>query len=172
MNKKCDSMMELYLSLDKHSSRPFSLNMHLLTCKKCRAEIRSMTLADKACMHPLSNPESIGLKSSILKVMRKIDPDFEKKQQHNPITLAVWILGFIVMITGVLCFGIFKPQTISGNFAILSYVLIGFAVVGFSILFIHANINFLITLIEKKQNRKTDKKKKTSDEKKIFRNIK
>lgn len=160
MNDKCDSMMELYLSLDKHASLPFRLNMHLLTCRKCRAEVRSMTLADKACMHPLSDPDAIGQKSSVLKVMQKIDPDFEKKQQRNPITFAIWILSFIAIIICILCFGIFKPQSMSGNFALICYTLIGLAVVVFCILFIYSNMAFFIKKLDNKLKRKNDNKGK------------
>ncbi len=152
MNDKCDSMMELYFSLDNHSRLPLRLSMHLLTCKKCRSEVRSMTLADKACKHPLSDPDAIGLKSSILKVMQKIDPEFEKKQQRNPITFAIWIISFIAFIICVLCLSIFKPHAMSRNLALIFYSLVGLAVVIFCIFFIYSNMGFFIKKIDKKQN--------------------
>ena len=42
---KCDELMEEYIRIERYQRLPISMIFHLLRCKKCRDNIRAMTLA-------------------------------------------------------------------------------------------------------------------------------
>ena len=44
--EKCDRIMDSFLELDKNQKIPFRITWHLLTCKKCRTQVRLCTLAE------------------------------------------------------------------------------------------------------------------------------
>ncbi len=52
-NEKCGNSMEQYLSLDKNERVPLKISMHLLSCKKCRAQIKMLKTAEKVCKHSI-----------------------------------------------------------------------------------------------------------------------
>ena len=54
-NQQCEKMIDTYLMLDKHERIPLAVCVHLLTCKKCRTQVRMMTQAEEKLSSPSLN---------------------------------------------------------------------------------------------------------------------
>ena len=90
-------LMDEYLELDKGERVPLSLTFKLLLNKDCRKQMKMLRFAEKANAEPLSISTCF-TDSTIAAVMAKIDPEYAKKAEKNPISIAGWIIGGAVMI--------------------------------------------------------------------------
>ena len=99
-NQQCEKMIDTYLMLDKHERIPLAVCVHLLTCKKCRTQVRMMTQAEEK----LSSPLAIQLPFSDLKlcsIMQSVDPGFDIKS-ICPVSMRKWVITGIFMIIGII----------------------------------------------------------------------
>ena len=164
-NQQCEKMIDTYLMLDKHERIPLAVCVHLLTCKKCRTQVRMMTQAEEK----LSSPLAIQLPFSDLKlcsIMQSVDPGFDIKS-ICPVSMRKWVITGIFMIIGIAC--VFSPilkaeilDYLLPGAAILSasiHIVFGISIVLYCTIFIASNLEFFVKLMQtsakpadKKQN--------------------
>ena len=157
-NQQCEKMIDTYLMLDKHERIPLAVCVHLLTCKKCRTQVRMMTQAEEK----LSSPLAIQLPFSDLKlcsIMQSVDPGFDIKS-ICPVSMRKWVITGIFMIIGIIIFEIL--DYLLPGAAILSasiHIVFGISIVLYCTIFIASNLEFFVILMQtsakpadKKQN--------------------
>ncbi|MBO4732738.1 MAG: hypothetical protein J5597_08075 [Spirochaetaceae bacterium] len=157
-NQQCEKMIDTYLMLDKHERIPLAVCVHLLTCKKCRTQVRMMTQAEEK----LSSPLVIQLPFSDLKlcsIMQSVDPGFDIKS-ICPVSMRKWVITGIFMIIGIIIFEIL--DYLLPGAAILSasiHIVFGISIVLYCTIFIASNLEFFVKLMQtsakpadKKQN--------------------
>lgn len=140
----CDSVMNNYLELDRNSHLPINLTLHFLTCKNCRTQVRILTKADKVCKEQVQIPVPY-TNETLLSIMNKIDPSFVKSElnSESPITMKKWIIAGILMIVGMLFFGISDYAT-NLQLSIAFYLVFAGAVTAYCGLFIGCNMDFFV----------------------------
>jgi hypothetical protein len=150
MNKnnkdRCEEVMERYLALDKDERIPFSITMHLLSCKKCRSQVRLMTIAEKTAAEPLKISVPLD-DSTITEVIKVINDKYQIKPVENPISIHNWILGGILMILLMTVFGVFTNNNTSRELVISFYLLFGAIITAYCAIFIASNMDFFIKKI-------------------------
>ncbi|MBR1912508.1 MAG: hypothetical protein IJ828_09165 [Treponema sp.] len=144
MKHSCDFYMDQYLSLDKGERLSASLTLHLLTCPKCRTEVRSLLKAEKLLKKPLDIPVPIE-SDTITTVMKEIDPSYNLRECK--VSFMQWIITGIFMILCVIALSIF-PIPITEMVALLSYGMLALMIVGYCIAFIGSNLDFFIKKME------------------------
>ena len=144
MKTNCDKIMDDFLMLDKGQRLPVKISMHLLKCKKCRSEVRSLTKAEKLSGHSL-NLKTPLTDASIVAIMQKVDPSYKPKKYK--VSFAQWIIIGFLMILGMLCFGIYTHQ--SRDLTIAFYMVFAGAVVFYTLLFVASNMDFFVKKISR-----------------------
>lgn len=149
-NQNCDSIMDTYLCLDKGDRIPFKSTLHFLTCKKCRSQVKMLKTAEKIAKAPLEIPVPID-DISILKVMQKIDPNYQSSK--NPISISKWIIGGIAMILFMLTFRLSDYCKASEVITISFYLFFAFAVTVYCSVFVGSNMDFFVKMIKTKSSK-------------------
>src|SRR5574344_549412 len=144
MKKTCEQLIDEYLSLDKGERLPADLTRHLLTCTKCRAEIRMLSHAEKIAGKPLQIPVPI-TDETITKVAKSVDPSFDPEKAHVP--LFQWIIAGVIMIIAMFFFGIYTSASSSHALLFAFYLVFAGAVTAYCMLFIGTNIDFFVKKI-------------------------
>lgn len=147
--KNCTEIMDKYLMLDKGERVPLEVTLHLLTCSKCRKQIRMMKAAEKLARAPLEIPVSMN-DFSIEAVMAKIDPNYSYSK--NPISIAKWIFGGVAMILFMLAFGLSSYCGASKTISISFYTLFAACVTAYCAMFVGTNMDYFVKLINTKKN--------------------
>ncbi len=142
-NKKCESILEQYLDLDKNQKVPFSLTMHLLFCKSCRQKIKLLSKAQKIIKEPIELATPI-TDSVIQSVLQKIDEKQNIKIRKNPVNILQWVIAGILMLS-MIAFSLEQVNKINSRDMVLSYVLmIAFAVIAYCASFVCCNLDFFV----------------------------
>ena len=90
-NEICEKNMDAFLSLDKYERIPLGVTLHLLTCKKCRTQVRYLTLAEKYASEPIrATPIRDALENIPVK----------------PVSMAKWVISGFLMIFLMVIFGV------------------------------------------------------------------
>lgn len=144
MKKTCEEFMDEYLSLDKGERLPADLTFHLLTCQKCRAEIRALSRAEKIAGKPLQIPVPV-TDETIVKVAKSVDPSFDPEKAHVP--LFQWVIAGVIMIIAMFFFGIYTSSASSHALLLAFYLVFAGAVTAYCMLFIGTNIDFFVKKI-------------------------
>lgn len=144
MKRTCEEYMDEFLSLDKGERLPFNLTIHLLTCSKCRSEIRALSHAEKAAGKPLQIPVPV-TDETIVAVMKAVDPSFDPKETQVP--MVQWIIIGIIMIAAMFFFGIYTSASSSHELLVAFYLVFAGAVTSYCMLFIGTNIDFFVKKI-------------------------
>ena len=95
-NKKCESIMNRYLELDKNEKVPFALTHHFLTCKHCQKNVRLLSQAEKIAPAPLTVKAPVT--DSLIENIMKNLPEEAKSKARNPISVTKWIIAGIIML--------------------------------------------------------------------------
>lgn len=151
-NEKCAKVMDDFLLLDKNQKLPFRITWHLLTCKKCRTQVRLCTLAEKASSKPLN--ASLPLDNdTLVAIMAQIDSKYERKvEKIKHVSLRHWIIIGLIMLVAMLFYGI---QTVSLNSTVLVipfYLCFAGIVCVYCALFVGSNLDFFVKLFNTKPN--------------------
>ncbi|MBO7637639.1 MAG: hypothetical protein J6S91_01565 [Treponema sp.] len=101
MKINCEECMDAYLSLDKGEKIPKSVTRHLLTCPKCREEIKAISRAEKIAAGPLAINSPVNTQT-LTESLRKIDPDHVPRQKK--LSLVAWILYAVAFMAAILVF--------------------------------------------------------------------
>ena len=128
-NEICEKNMDAFLSLDKYERIPLGVTLHLLTCKKCRTQVRYLTLAEKYASEPIrATPICDALENIPVK----------------PVSMAKWIISGFLMIFLMVIFGLFLNKIDRASFAIIFNVIFGVLVTVYCALFVGTNMDFFI----------------------------
>ena len=146
-SQECAKIMDTYLALDKGERVPLNVTLHLLTCSKCRKQVRMLKAAERISKAPVEIPVPID-DSSILAVMAKIDPKYTDAK--NPISIAKWIIAGVLMILFMLTFGLSSYQKANKVVMISFYIVFAFAVSSYCAMFIGTNMDYFVKLINTK----------------------
>lgn len=144
MKQNCDFYMDQYLSLDKGERLSSALTLHLLTCPKCRTEVRSLLKVEKLLKKPLKIPVPIE-SSTITNVMKDIDPSYNLHE--HKVSFRQWIITGLFMLLCVAALGIFAIP-VTEMMAVLSYGIFALMITGYCVAFIGSNLDFFIKKIE------------------------
>lgn len=145
---ECNRIMDIYLGLDKGERVPLEVTLHLLTCSKCRKQVKLLKNAEKLTKAPLEVPVPID-DAAIISVMKKIDPNYSLSK--NPISITKWIIGGVAMILFMLTFGLSSFQEANTGFLISFYVLFAVAITSYCALFVGTNMDFFVKMINTKK---------------------
>ena len=132
MEKDCNYYMDSYLMLDKGSLVPFKTAIHLMGCRKCRNEVKTMIKAERLISSPLKQHESL---------------TFFKK----PVTILQWVIGGVIMIAALCIFGVYTKSIKDTLTEILFNSTLAFVIIAYTALFIGTNLDFFVKKIETKQ---------------------
>ncbi|GEM_PF-6479956 len=106
MKNKSEKLLNRYLELDKNQKVPFGLTIQLLFNRKCRQQIKMLSMAEKALSAPLEVQAPV-TDSTIEQIMNKIDLKKYKKNCGKSPKKVLWIaigIVLIVIISSSLCF--------------------------------------------------------------------
>lgn len=147
MNTRCSEIMDDFFALDKHQRIPLYITAHLLVCKKCRTEVRLMTLTERVNAEPL-HISTDDNDRRILQLMQKLDSAYAPSEKIAPISLKRWIVSGIAMVLAMMMF-IFSQSTLPNQALSLSFYIV-FAVVisAYCALFVGSNMDYFIKKIE------------------------
>lgn len=143
---KCENVMKGFLSLDKGEKIPLASTLHLLKCKKCRTEVRNLTLAEKEAARPLKvraamkNPQ-------LSSIMSKINPNWVPEKEKNAVSLGGWIGVGVAMILLMMFFGIYSASMRSQMLSVAFYLVFAGCVISYGALFIINNMDFFVKKI-------------------------
>ncbi len=147
-NSKCEKTMDKFLEMDKNDRIPFGVTMHLLFCKDCRRQVHYLTMAEKLAAAPLKVPAPLN-DAALNQIMKSADPSWcDKNLQKNPVSMFRWILGGLLMILFLCCFGLFANSVQSEGLLITFYVVFSVIVVCYSAIFVGSNLDFFVKKIE------------------------
>lgn len=89
---KCDKAVESFMELDDYREIPFLLRLHILICKKCRAEVAALT----AALDILASESPFKVQRSFtLSVMNKITG--ESLSHGGKVSGAKWVFAGTVL---------------------------------------------------------------------------
>ncbi len=145
--KNCDKVMEEYLSLDKGERIPFGITIHLLACKKCRAQVRLLRQAEKSSA-PDGFKQTALDDAAILAVMNKIGS--KDGGLKNPISLSKWIVGGILMVLLFIAFSILAKPGSNHFLTVYTYLELAALITAYCALFVRSNMDFFVKLINAK----------------------
>lgn len=145
----CEQIMDAYLALDKNERIPFTLTLHLLTCKHCRTQVRLLTRAQKIAARPLAVQTPLS-DAGIQRIMQAVDPTWTETKA-KPVSLTNWIFGGILMIVFMLVFGAFRNSLESDALTLAFYLFFACAVTAYCVLFVGTNLDFFIKKIQTMQ---------------------
>jgi len=146
--EECNRVMDAYLSLDKGERVPFNMTWHLLTCAKCRRQVKALRMAEKIAKAPLEIQVPID-DDSILAVMKKINPQYTNSK--NPISITRWVIYGLAMILFMSVFGFSKFQEASKWVLISFYLLFALAVTAYCAIFVGTNMDFFVKMMSTKK---------------------
>ncbi len=127
--EKCEKTMDDFMMLDKNERLPIAITLHLLSCKKCRTQVRYLTLAEKYTGEYLRPTAELQIK---------------------PVSMAKWIVCGIVMIVFMLMFGAFSSKINNQNLITAFYLVFGLIVTAYCAVFMGQNLDFFVKKITPK----------------------
>lgn len=146
--EECNRVMDIYLGLDKGERVPFEVTLHLLTCSKCRKQVKGLKKAEKIAKAPLEIPVPID-DSTILAVMQKINPKYSNLK--NPISITKWIIAGLAMTVFMLVFGLSKFQESNKGVLISFYLVFALAVTAYCAIFVGTNMDYFVKMMTTKK---------------------
>ena len=136
--------MDKYLELDQNQRVPFALSWHLLCCRKCRAQVRALTHAQKLAKMALKIPAPVN-NSVITSVVKSIDPSYSFKEHHVP--LWQWIIAGVLLLAILFYFTLFTSRANYGFLSFFLYTGMAFVFTAYCAVFVVSNIDFFVKKI-------------------------
>lgn len=150
--KDCNIIMEEYLALDKGERVPLGVTIHLLACKKCRAQVRLLRSAERSSVPDPCKQTALD-DAAILAVMNKISS--KKNGEKNPISLSKWIVGGVAMVALFITFSVFERPGASRALTVYTYIELAALITAYCALFIRSNMDFFVKKINSKLSGKS-----------------
>lgn len=148
MKHSHEEYLDQFLSLDKGQHVPFSLSLHLLFCKKCRAQIRSLIRAEQLAAKPLSISSPV-TEDSIRTAIQQHAPEYEQKSYRFPIPL--WIVAGVFILATLFVFSLLSRKIVNGTLEFTTYLFFALVVTGYLVLFFATNMDFFVKRIHTKK---------------------
>lgn len=147
MKINCEECMDTYLSLDKGEKIPRAVTRHLLTCPKCREEIKAISRAEKIAAGPLTINSPVS-SQSINESLRKIGPECIPGQKK--LSLVAWILYAIGFFAAILVFCTFftSLEVLTFNFSFAFAI----CIIVYITVMIYMNMDIFVKKINSKTN--------------------
>jgi hypothetical protein len=144
--------MDTFFALDKNQKIPLPVTMHLLACRKCRSQVRLLTMAEKIAAKELKQAEPLD-NEILLSIMKKVDPQYAEKLADSIPTVSMikWIAAGCIMIGALLFYGIFNTTQTSSPLTVSFYLFFAAAVTAYCAVFIGSNMDFFVKVIDKLQ---------------------
>jgi hypothetical protein len=142
---KCEAIMDSFFALDKDEHLPFAVTLHLLTCKKCRTQIRLCTFAERVNAGFLMREAN---EEEIAALMKNLNAALPFKKELHYISLRRWITLGVVMIFAMLLFGFIIPADTEPSLHLKFYLVFAGAVAVYCAFFVASNIDFFVKKIE------------------------
>jgi hypothetical protein len=142
---KCEAIMDSFFALDKDERLPLAVTLHILTCKKCRTQIRLCTLAERVNAAPLMKEAN---EEEIAALMQKLSAVLPFKKELHYISLRRWITLGVVMIFAMLLFAFITPVSIEPSLHLKFYLVFAGIVAIYCAFFVASNIDFFVKKIE------------------------
>ncbi|MBP5283848.1 MAG: hypothetical protein J6Y93_04205 [Treponema sp.] len=147
-SEKCQKVMDSFLELDKNERMPLSMTMHMLVCKNCRRQVHYLTEAERIAARPLKVTSPLS-DDELKGIMKEVSPEWSDKFfKKNPVSMFRWILGGILMVLFLSCFGIFSSWIQSESLLISYYVVFAAIIVSYCAVFVGSNLDFFVKKIE------------------------
>ncbi len=143
----CTQTMNRYMELDKGERVPFAVTWHMLTCKKCRSQIKLLKLAEQKAAAPLKIPAPI-TDNTIADVLARISAQEDLKKKKNPVPIAGWVFGGIAMILLMLVFNLITEGIGSRLLLVSFYLIFAGVITAYCAMFIGSNIDFFVKVIQ------------------------
>lgn len=144
MKQNCEQYMEQFLSLDKGEHLPFKLSMHLLFCKKCRAQVRALTKAEQLAARPLQVKTPV-TSESIINAIKATVPEYNQKKYKVPIPL--WIVAGALIIAMLFVFSLLSNRAVNGTLEFTTYLFFALVITSYVVFFIGTNMDFFVKKI-------------------------
>lgn len=149
-NEKCENNMEQYLSLDKNERVPFKISMHLISCKKCRTQIKMLKTAEKVCKHSIIIATPIN-DSTIENIMQKVSPETYKTLSQKNSSLHKWIIGSLIIPVMMFIPAIFTTSAMNIDLLSLFYaLLLAIYIASYCCVFALGNVDLFVKKISAK----------------------
>ena len=149
-NEKCGNSMEQYLSLDKNERVPLKISMHLLSCKKCRAQIKMLKTAEKVCKHSIIIATPI-TDSTIENVMQKISPEAYNTLSKKNNSLQKKIICSLIIPVMLFIPAIFTTSAMNSDLLSLFYaLLLAIYIASYCCVFALGNVDLFVKKISAK----------------------
>ena len=148
MKHSHEKYSDQFLSLDKGQHLPLSLSLHLLFCKKCRAQVRALTKAEQLAAKPLSISVPV-TENAIRTAIKKHAPSFEQKNYRLPIPL--WIVAGVFILAALFVFSLLSRNIVNGTLEFTTYMFFALVITGYLVLFFATNIDFFVKRIHTKK---------------------
>lgn len=148
-NSICEKIMNEYIMLDKNERVPLKITLHMMKCKKCRRQIKMLSLAEKQLAEPLKIQVPL-TDSTIENVLNKISPDLYKKMLKRPVSTAGWISGGIILFLCLIMLMKFISELDSRNLSLFCSLMIAVIVTVYCTIFVISNIDIFIKKISTK----------------------
>lgn len=149
---KCNELMEEYLHIERYEKLPIHMFFHLLHCKKCRDNVRSMTLAmhfnSDEIMRTVSKTNPLYIRTMQQIISKKCEKNI-KKSKFAFFILSLWgVMGSamlaIFLVIPSTKIGIKFIQSFGSYFTLqFLFTIISFLTIC-TIIFIANNINLLV----------------------------
>ena len=142
---KCEAIMDAFFALDKNERLPLSVTLHLLTCKKCRTQIRLCTLAERVNAGPLMREAN---NEEIAALMGKLNAALPFKKELHYISMRRWIIAGVVMVFAMLLFAFITPVSTESSLHLMFYLVFAGVITAYCAFFVGSNMDFFVKKIE------------------------
>jgi hypothetical protein len=138
--------MDKFFMLDKNSRLPFSLTVHLLTCRECRANVRQLTRFEKKCAK--ENLKKINIDSSaVTNIMIRLSDECEKAGvKKEKVSLRQWFLAGAFLLCCMIFSEVMAVFVSSSSEILVFHISLFFAltVIGYFGFFVGTNMDFFV----------------------------
>ncbi len=142
-NNKCEKLLNKYLELDKNQRVPFKLTLHLLFCRKCRQQIKVLSMAEKTLSSPLELQTPV-TDNSIKEILTKINSEQYKKVQKKSPKKALYLTTGLVLVAIIFSSLNFLGK-LNNDDLILAYSwFLATCITAYIVSFIYSNIDIFI----------------------------
>ncbi|MBQ1629471.1 MAG: hypothetical protein II098_10010 [Treponema sp.] len=148
-DKTCEKIMNEYLMLDKNERVPLKITFHMLKCRKCRKQIKILSLAEKQLAAPLKIQIPV-TDSTIENILKKLSPDLHKRILKKTVSTAGWISGGIILFLCLIMLMKFTGELNSRSLFLLCSLMNALIVTVYCTIFVISNIDIFIKKISTK----------------------
>ncbi len=138
--------MEMYLNLDKNQRTAGELRKHLLTCKKCQAEVKLLSKAERLSSEPLQIPVPLEDKT-IENILSKIQEQKDTKPIKHRNYFGRWIASGLLLLVVLICSGYIASKVENSFYSFCAFMIMAIGLLTYISMFFANNLDFFIKRI-------------------------